>query len=270
MPAAVSRGHGSDAPGAECRVYKNGEELMTKAQRWQNRPAHENLSLLLSCRDGSRFAGTLDEFSFRGEDLVVIAEFADDTVPRLDIGIEVELQVSGPGIRNGVAVPATLLYLGRSAHGYMCQFRVGLAGQAALVSGIPGLSRREAVRVRPSTGNPALATLRGPGAGESVEAEVQNVSTSGIGVLIPLEREHGLAAEWELVVSLRLGTEANPVDFLGSLRYRRLAGNAILYGIEFDELKTVGFEDKRRAIAEYVRRRQAEEVGRARQPDDRS
>ena len=87
---------------------------------------------------------------------------------------------------------------------------------------------------------------------------VNDISTSGISVFVSLEAESQLASLWEFKLSLQLPQERESIDFVATVRQRRLSGSAIACGIEFDVDATESFDSKEERIQAYVMQRQRE------------
>ena len=78
----------------------------------------------------------------------------------------------------------------------------------------------------------------------------------GISALVLDEIESQLVAIWELKLSILLPGERAPFEMMGVIRYRRLLGSALQYGIEFDPQRTPSFQRRQQLIASYIMKSQ--------------
>ena len=118
------------------------------------------------------------------------------------------------------------------------------------------VERRRSVRVRPDPYAPVDVVLKDEDGGACVQGLVRDVSDSGISVLVDPKEEQLLFSAWRLCLSVRLPGEDVPVEVVGIVRYRKLTGSAIQYGIEFDPEETPEFAHQQERLAAYVRSRQ--------------
>ncbi len=116
--------------------------------------------------------------------------------------------------------------------------------------------RRRAVRVRVNPIQPVPVILQDIEGGECVEGRMRDVSTNGIAVLLDPQNDPIVSSSWKLSVSVRFPGDNRTVGVVGTVRYRKLAGAAIQYGIEFDWDETPGCAEQRNLLAQYVSSRQ--------------
>ncbi len=132
-------------------------------------------------------------------------------------------------------------------------------------------NQRTANRVKPASGASVAVTIKSPeakGASESLaEASgdvsetgcLKDISTGGVGVFLSRKAE-SVFAETELVeISFELPPSSGPLTLIGWIRHRRLKGNRMSYGIEFDTELSDNFAPQLDRIIQYIVRCQEQE-----------
>ncbi len=82
-------------------------------------------------------------------------------------------------------------------------------------------------------------------------ARLRDISISGIGVVLPADRDLGLQAGDDAVVRCELPSNGS-MQLAARVRRTLLIDDEVCYGLEFDPDLTLGFERKCRAIASFV------------------
>ena len=113
-------------------------------------------------------------------------------------------------------------------------------------------NRRKVVRVPLEPDHTAKVTLEAGHGEPRVEARLENLSASGAAVSL----EPGLDAEFaettRVGFSMQMPKCRRPVDLMGNIRYRRLVGTRIYYGIEFDPDLSEDFARQQDVIDKYM------------------
>jgi c-di-GMP-binding flagellar brake protein YcgR len=123
-------------------------------------------------------------------------------------------------------------------------------------------NRRGAFRVRPDPGAPISVTLEGflsQGSVERTTVDLVDLSVTGMAVTVGTEFEKAFAGNVDVRVSMELPGYPDDINLGAVIRYRKLLGDGVHYGIGFDPGRTANFARQRRAIMDYVVRRYREE-----------
>jgi len=112
--------------------------------------------------------------------------------------------------------------------------------------------RRRAVRFRAIA--PVAVAVQDVAGGECVEGQMKDVSPTGVSVSMDSRNDPIVFSSWRLSLTIRLPGDHPDVAFIGDVRYRKLAGPRILYGIEFDS-SVPGFEEQQQRLADYIKAR---------------
>jgi c-di-GMP-binding flagellar brake protein YcgR len=183
--------------------------------------------------------------------------FKGDDAPNLAVGDEVELVFRSKKLT--LAVPARVQHRTEDDDGRRYGFRF-LQPQKLAASIPPGarelFNRRRVNRITPDPMCPVPVMLSPYPEGPPVEARLQDISELGAGVSVEGSREEVLRDTLGVRVTIEL--PAAPVQMVGLIRYRRLGGHAIFYGIEFDDELTDEWGRQVEAIERYIIMRQRE------------
>lgn len=195
---------------------------------------------------GKHFEGPVVE-SHISKDAALIKADLPDRLPFMPIGSMIETRLTHNS--SAEESPARIVCLERSAEGLQCTVVYSLDVLPRIRALIYG---RRAVRVRPSLTMPLRVKLP-----ERVSVEVYDISTGGIALLVSDELQH-LITRWELSLRLFLPGDESEIHLEGNVKQRRLVGSSVLYGIEFDPVRTPRLEAKQELIHQYVMDRQSE------------
>ncbi|MEE8169227.1 MAG: PilZ domain-containing protein [Phycisphaerae bacterium] len=114
-------------------------------------------------------------------------------------------------------------------------------------------NRRGAYRVEPARGTPVHVNLIVDPDGSQIQAQIIDVSVTGIGFYLPAEAELELATSDRIVVSIPLPDSPQPLNLPCIIRSRQLAGpDLVHYGVEFDLEHSRDRERQQDAILDYV------------------
>ncbi len=122
-------------------------------------------------------------------------------------------------------------------------------------------NRRQTVRVAPDQYQPVGVTIEPCVAGSDelqlpVDVRLLNISVSGIAVSLEPTLETAFAATTRINLVVKLPTVRRALELVGDIRYRRLIGQRIHYGIQFNADETERFDRMQDIIGKYVNRRQ--------------
>ena len=191
------------------------------------------------------------------EKAVLEVEFAADGCPSIGITERVRLTLHGEDLPRPFTVHPRVISWSSSNGAFRYEFRLGLeeAKPLAIL-----FNPRAAFRVLPALHPIVEVEIRGIGQPEAVQATLKDVSVSGISVLVSVEEERQkLFQSRKVKLVLDLPGVNDKLSMIGNVRYRRLVGSLIRYGIEFDHA-TPGFTQKQQKLSEYVVRRQVEQI----------
>jgi c-di-GMP-binding flagellar brake protein YcgR len=122
-------------------------------------------------------------------------------------------------------------------------------------------NRRQTVRVSPDQYQPIGVTIErcdqeSHELHPPVDVRVLNISVGGIGLSLEPTLETAFAATTQLRLVIKLPGIRRTLEFVGDIRYRRLIGQRIHYGIQFNADHTERFGRKQDILGKYVTRRQ--------------
>ena len=183
--------------------------------------------------------------------------FAVPDCPELTIGQEVDLVFSSEKLGSRLRVAATVQHRAEEdddARRYGFRFLQPQQLELYLPPNFRELfNRRRAWRATPDPyGHHVPVTLQ---IGEDelpLEVRLENISPLGAGISLDPQLEHAFVKTTEVQVAVHLPDSRHPVTFEGRIRYRRLVGRSIYYGIEFDAGSTENFERQQAIVAKYV------------------
>ncbi len=113
-------------------------------------------------------------------------------------------------------------------------------------------NRRRAVRVRPVGGTSLMVALKPADMELGITATLNDISATGVSVLVSLESESKIYASEHVQLMLQLPNDEANLTLKGTIRHRHLEGSEVHYGIEFDAHQTHDFEAVQERIARYV------------------
>jgi c-di-GMP-binding flagellar brake protein YcgR len=114
-------------------------------------------------------------------------------------------------------------------------------------------NRRRSERVAPDPYRPVPVTLSATNAAET-DARLVNISTSGAAISLEAPLEPVFADTTRITLTIHLPDAKRPLVVTADIRYRRLVGDRVYYGLEFDEAASDGFAKTQTAISRYAER----------------
>ncbi len=237
---------------------------MAARRRAQYRVELDNavgLKVVVSNPKGPPMAGHLVDVSGSGAGV----RFEVPEAPNLAVGQIVDLVFTSEQLSNPLTVAATVQHRteeeDRSTRRYGFRF---LQAQQ-LESHLPPklrefFNRRRALRVAPDPYKPIQVSMQAPDADAPLEVRLENLSELGCRISLERELEPSFADTTLVELTLELPDVKEPLLVSGDIRYRRLVGRRIQYGIEFSAKRCRNFETTRGILAKYVAERFQEMV----------
>ena len=184
---------------------------------------------------------------------MAVAEFPRRESPTVPVGQKVDLVFWGARLNEPYPVQARVVACDQHGDSYRYRFRFE-PGVAEVLLGV--LERRRTTRIQPEVSTPIRVLVQG--SKQPVEGVLKDISEEGLGVLICREDEGRLFDSWTLTLCLTLPEDEEPLILIGDVRYRRLAGSQLHYGVELDPGKSEDFAVQRQRIAAYIERRRSQ------------
>lgn len=120
--------------------------------------------------------------------------------------------------------------------------------------------RRTAARVKPPEVVAVTAKTSYDDKSAGVSALLNDVSLTGLSISMGCQGEAQLCNHDRVLLSFRLPGVDTAIELVGFVRYRRMAGTMIRYGVEFDNAATKNYAQQEERIAAYMVKRKAEAV----------
>jgi hypothetical protein len=215
--------------------------------------ASEDLIVRLQTEAGS-FQGVVVHTEDTGSQARVVVDFPPTRIPTIPVGGEAPLVFTGSALPSDLKASGIVVLRREDFFRHRYMFQISHEAVSTLGKAV---SQRNAARVAPLATLPVKVALTTVETNQRVDPEVADISASGISVKVPRADEQKLFASWRMRVSLLLPDEKKPITLLGNVIYRKLVGQAVHYGIEFDS-QSPDFEVCQSEIMAYVLRCQAE------------
>lgn len=180
---------------------------------------------------------------------------AGGSAPPFRVGDAVDIEFPRAVGAGNESAAARLVFEGRDAdrHRYLVTLPRVAATHLAR-----HLNRRSALRVPPALTAPVRIEIRHPRLEEPARLDAREISTGGVGLGVPAALEERLVGTWDLDLAVRLPGGSEAFEVTGEVRYRRLTGTIVFYGLRFHVPSTelrLRFE---RELFAYVMLRQRE------------
>lgn len=195
------------------------------------------------------FQGVLDQANLVGGKVEVTADFPRMECPVLPIAAEAAVGFTGPYLAAPVWAPGIVTYRREEQFRHRYKFRFEDADQQLL---LPVVNCRRAQRVRPDPNRPIPVGIKPLEAQLPFQGVMNDISATGVSILVPLEGEAKLFSAWAVEIAFRLPGVDGLLQFAANVCYRRLAGEYIYYGIDFDPKNTAEFEAKHTKVNAFV------------------
>ena len=212
--------------------------------------------------DAGQREGAVDDVGVARGGARLVARFPAPAAPRLRLGSVVAVEVSGAPLPRPVTVRGRVR--ARATDTLFERVTILLDERARAVL-LPQVSRRVAVRVRPSAVEPVELTILPP-RGDASSARCRDVSIVGVAAVVHVADDAELFALDRLGLELRLPGDTGLIQLEARVRQRKLAGLHALYGLEFLLDDSREHEALRDRLHAYVMRRQREMLRAAARP----
>ncbi len=219
----------------------------------------EELTIKITGNDDNLFYGLVVQSADDEKGVRIIADFPAASAPILTVGKRTKVEFGGGQLHEPLFADARVVFRTGDVFRQRYQFLVPKEIKESL--GVV-INRRKAIRVRPRPEEPVQTTLFNVNEPVLHEAVLQDVSTTGACVLVTRDLEEDFYTAINVNLSFSFPEQEQPVEIIGRIRYRKLSGFVIRYGIEFDAKLNPNFEDTVDRIQSYVTKRLVEEVER--------
>lgn len=220
----------------------------------------DEATVQLETQRGEDFTGrALDVLS--GEDeVLLIAKFAADPAPLLQLGEKARLSLTGEGLKTQLRVEGSVVYRRDDDEGRSYHFSLDeeTGSRVELL-----VNRRSSIRVRPTAAKPVVARVSVASDEPALEVVVRDLSTTGVSLVIRRPIEARLYSLSTLRISLHLPDEKNAIAMIGRIRNRRLLDSSVVYGIEFEKESSVEYLVRQDQILRFVLNRYSEKSRRS-------
>lgn len=226
------------------------------------REAVAGLDVIVVPVEGRAVHGHLVDMSATGAGVGIAAAEG----PRLTQGERVVLVIGAHQLDPPVTASAVTLHQEEQGE----ELHVGLrfVDPEALMASLSGTFRtlfnaRQAPRVRAEPDAPITVAVRlpveGGGVAEPMDAEIDDISATGLSLELPVEAAESVAEGAILHLVVRLPGQEVELPLSGIVRDRIPLGDRWRLGVEFDPAATPDFEAQQAGIVAYVERRRAPE-----------
>ncbi len=204
---------------------------------------------------GSPFLGQLVDTSACG----VGVRFPPPDWPNLIVGQEIDLVFTSEKFNEPLKVAVRVQHRTEEAGArrYGCRFLHPEQLDAHLcLTFRQYFNRRKMLRVLPVPDDLVRVTLEAGHGEPPVEARLENFSAIGAAVSLEAELDAEFVETTRVGFSMQLPNCRCCVDLIGNIRYRRLVGARIHYGIEFDPELSEDFGRQQDIINKYTTKRE--------------
>lgn len=188
---------------------------------------------------------------------VVAVEFQRQGAPLIAIARQAVVAFSSADLEKPLSARSRVIYRRDDADTLLYEFQFSAIDGETLNA---VFRRRTAARVKPP--EVVGVTLRtgyddkSPG----ISAVLNDLSLTGLSVSLGSQGEIQLCSAAKLLVSFKLPGQEQCIELVGTVRYRRMAGTMIRFGIEYDNKATNGWSEQEARIAAYMVKRKIETV----------
>ena len=213
--------------------------------------AAEGLAVTMHSPGSSPFVGRLVDTSACGVGVC----FTPPNWPNLTVGQEIDLVFTSEKFNEPLKVAVMVQHRTEEAGARRYGFRFLYAEQLDAHLSLTFrqyFNRRKMLRVLPEADHPAKVTLEAGHGEPPAEARLENLSASGAAVSLEAEMDAAFAETTRVGFSMQLPKCRRAVEMMGNIRYRRLVGVRIYYGIEFDPELSEDFVRQQDIIDKYM------------------
>jgi hypothetical protein len=185
----------------------------------------------------------------------VLVEFKLDPNLVFGIGEQVAVEFLESASKSVAPISGRVVYRGEDEANARYRIQISEAHRGDLIR---LLNQRGAYRLKNDSSRPVLVRLRIPGTDETLDVELQDLSRTGVSVLVLEARERDFAKSEVVRLSLRLEPGGPWHEVEGLVRYRMLQGSSVRYGIEFHHSGAAAGAAFESALAEHFLERERE------------
>lgn len=178
--------------------------------------------------------------------------------PDMAVGQVVDLRVGASELGDGLVVGAVIHHRVERESDRLFDFR--FLDPTGFKSQLPDdlrrlVDHRHAYRMQPDPAAPIDVSVHAPSMGIRAQAQLIDISVTGIGIAVTAGVEAELRAVNKLELSFRLPPTHQLAKVMGYVRHRRLASDGIRYGVELDERLTEDFDGCVELVRDFIRSR---------------
>lgn len=188
------------------------------------------LEVHLHTPEDELFHGRCTDLESTRDDLVAMVEFGSEQAPVIKLGERTNLLFRGGGLVAAVETEGLTLLRTDDGHRRCYAFRLDGVAKTFL----PLQGNRRSARVSAKTVERVrIKLLELPGDAPS-EVGLHDVSATGLSILVAPSLERHLSKRVLLRLSALLPGDVDAIELAAVIRYRKLFGSALLYGLEID------------------------------------
>jgi hypothetical protein len=188
------------------------------------------LQVHLHTPENELFHGRCTDLSRNREDLVAMVEFGSEHAPVIRLGERTNLLFRGGGLPSSIETEGLTLLRTDDPTRRCYAFRLDGVSETSLRV----LGGRRSARLSPKTAKPVRVTVLELPADVPPEVGLHDISATGLSILVEPRLEKYLCKRLLLRLSVWLPGEVDDIELAAVIRYRRLFGATLLYGLEID------------------------------------
>lgn len=193
----------------------------------------------------------------RVEHHTVTIEFPRDRAPILAIARQTAVAFSSADLQTPLTVRSRVVFRRDEEDKLIYEFQFSPIDGETLNA---VFRRRTASRVKPAEVVAVMARIPGQDLTPGVSAMLNDISLTGMSLSMGSQGEMQLCGHDHLHLSFKLPNVDQPIELIGKVRYRRMYGTMIRYGVEYDAQATADYAAQEERIAAYMVKRKIESV----------
>ncbi len=187
----------------------------------------------------------------------VTVEFPRDRAPTLAIARQTAVAFSSADLATPLAVRSRVVFRRDEDDKLIYEFQFSPIDGETLNA---VFRRRTASRVKPAEVVAVMARIPNQDLTPGVSAMLNDISLTGLSLSMGSQGEMQLCSHDRLHLSFKLPNIDQAIELIGLVRYRRMYGTMIRYGIEYDVAATHEYATQEERIAAYMVKRKIESV----------